>query len=118
MAFTCAAVYAGLMAASNFTEGFGQAGLTGTYRRAAAEVKAGMDRYLYRQELNRFARMVTFKKNGTLDNGDPTIDASLYAAGRFWGYDPAAERVTRTMQAIRDRLGGQAAGGGIARSEE
>ncbi len=117
MAFTCAAVYAGLMAASNFTEGFGQAGLTGTYRRAAAEVKAGMDRYLYRQELNRFARMVTFKKNGTLDNVDPTIDASLYAVGCFGVYDPAEERVTRTMQAIRDRLWCKTAVGGIARYE-
>ncbi|MEK6604808.1 MAG: glycoside hydrolase family 15 protein, partial [Nitrospirota bacterium] len=68
LAFTCSAVYAGLMAASNFTEGFGQAGLTDTYRRAAAEVKAGMDRYLYRKELGRFARMVTFKKNGTIEN--------------------------------------------------
>ncbi len=117
MAFTCAAVYAGLMAASNFTEGFGQAGLTTTYRRAAAEVKAGMDRYLYRQELNRFARMVTFKKNGTLDNVDPTIDASLYAVGCFGVYDPAEERVTRTMQAIRDRLWCKTAVGGIARYE-
>ena len=117
MAFTCAAVYAGLMAASNFTEGFGQAGLTVTYRRAAAEVKAGMDRYLYRQELNRFARMVTFKKNGTLDNVDPTIDASLYAVGCFGVYDPAEERVTRTMQAIRDRLWCKTAVGGIARYE-
>jgi GH15 family glucan-1,4-alpha-glucosidase len=117
MAFTCAAVYAGLMAASNFTEGFGQVGLTGTYRRAAAEVKAGMDRYLYRQELNRFARMVTFKKNGTLDNVDPTIDASLYAVGYFGVYDPAEERVTRTMQAIRDRLWCKTAVGGIARYE-
>src|SRR2546427_7018240 len=96
MAFTCAAVYAGLMAGSTCTEGSGKAGLTGTYRRAAAEVKAGMDRYLYRQELNRFARMVTFKKNGTLDNVDPTIDASLYAVGCFGVYDPAEERVTRT----------------------
>jgi len=117
MAFTCAAVYAGLMAASNFTEGFGQAGLTGTYRRAAAEVKAGMDRYLYRQELNRFARMVTFKKNGTLDNVDPTIDASLYAVGYFGIYDPADERVTRTMQTIRDRLWCKTSVGGIARYE-
>ena len=117
MAFTCAAVYAGLMAASNFTEGFGQVGLTGTYRRAAAEVKAGMDRYLYRQELNRFARMVTFKKNGTLDNVDPTIDASLYAVGYFGIYDPADERVTRTMQTIRDRLWCKTSVGGIARYE-
>jgi len=117
MAFTCAAVYAGLMAASNFTEGFGQAGLTGTYRRAAAEVKAGMDRYLYRQELNRFARMVTFKKDGTLENVDPTIDASLYAVGYFGIYDPADERVTRTMQTIRDRLWCKTSVGGIARYE-
>src|SRR5437667_117148 len=92
-------------------------GLTGTCRRAAAEVKAGMDRYLYRQELNRFARMVTFKKNGTLDNVDPTIDASLYAVGCFGVYDPAEERVTRTMQAIRDRLWCKTAVGGIARYE-
>src|SRR5438309_9505633 len=73
MAFTCATVYAGLMAASNFTEGFGQAGLTDTYRRAAAAVKAGMDRYLYREELARFARMVTFKTHATPATVHPTI---------------------------------------------
>src|SRR5437899_8275891 len=97
MAFTCATVYAGLMAASNFTEGFGQAGLTDTYRRAAAEVKAGMDRYLYRKELGRFARMVTFKKNGTIENVDPTIDASLYAVGYVGIYEPTNERVVKTI---------------------
>src|SRR2546425_4696584 len=92
------------MAASNFTEGFGQAGLTDTYRRAAPEVKAGMDRYLYREELGRFLRMATFKKDGTLDKVDPTIDPSLYAVGYFGVYDPKEERATRTLQAIRDRL--------------
>src|SRR2546428_10455132 len=117
MAFPCAAVYAGLRAASTFPEGFGQAGLPAPTRRPAAEVKAGMARYLSRQELNRFARMVTFKKNGTLDNVDPTIDASLYAVGCFGVYDPAEERVTRTMQAIRDRLWCKTAVGGIARYE-
>jgi GH15 family glucan-1,4-alpha-glucosidase len=117
LAFTCSTVHAGLLAASNFTEGFGQAGLTETYRRAAAEVKAGMDRYLYRQELGRFARMVTFKKNGTLENVDSTIDASLYAVGQFGTYDPEDERVVRTMQAIRDRLWCKTPVGGIARYE-
>jgi len=117
LAFTCATVHAGLLAASNFTEGFGQAGLTETYRRAAAEVKAGMDRYLYRQELGRFARMITFKKNGTLENVDSTIDASLYAVGQFGTYDPDDERVVRTMQAIRDRLWCKTPVGGIARYE-
>src|SRR5438552_7749908 len=61
--------------------------------------------------------MVTFKKNGTLDNVDPTIDASLYAVGCFGVYDPADERVTRTMQAIRDRLWCKTSVGGIARYE-
>ncbi len=117
MTFTCATVYAGLMAASNFTEGFGQAGLTETYRRAAAEVKAGMARYLYRQELGRFARMVTFKKNGTIDNVDPVIDASLYAVGYFGVYEPSDERVVKTMAAVRERLWCKTQVGGIARYE-
>jgi len=117
LAFTCATVYAGLMAASNFTEGFGQAGLTDTYRRAASEIKAGMDRYLYRKELGRFARMVTFKKNGTLENVDPTIDASLYALGYFGVYEPTDERVAQTMNALRDRLWCKTPVGGIARYE-
>lgn len=117
LAFTCSTVYAGLMAASNFTEGFGQAGLTDTYRRAAAEVKAGMDRYLYRQELGRFARMVTFTKKGMVENVDTTLDASLYAVAQFGAYDPSDERVVRTMQAIRDRLWCKTAVGGIARYE-
>jgi len=117
LAFTCSAVYAGLMAASNFTEGFGQAGLTDTYRRAAAEIKAGMDRYLYRKELGRFARMVTFKKNGTLENVDPTLDASLYAVGYFGVYESTDERVMQTMNALRDRLWCKTPVGGIARYE-
>lgn len=117
LAFTCSTVHAGLMAASNFTEGFGQLGLTDTYRRAAAEVKAGMDRYLYRQELGRFARMVTFTKNGMVENVDTTLDASLYAVAQFGTYDPSDERVVRTMQAIRDRLWCKTAVGGIARYE-
>ena len=117
LAFTCSAVYAGLMAASYFTEGFGQAGLTDTYRRAAAEIKSGMDRYLYRQELGRFARMVTFKKNGTLENVDPTIDASLYAVGYFGIYEPTDERVMKTLNAVRDRLWCKTPVGGIARYE-
>ena len=117
LAYTCSTVYAGLMAASNFTEGFGQAGLTETYRRAAAEIKAGMDRYLYRKELGRFARMVTFKKNGTLENVDPTLDASLYAVGYFGVYEPTDERVVQTMNALRDRLWCKTSVGGIARYE-
>ncbi len=117
LAFTCATVHAGLMAASNFTEGFGQAGLTDTYRRAAAEVKSGMDRFLYRPELGRFARMVTFTKNGTLENVDATIDASLYALGQFGIYEPSDERVVRTMTAVRDRLWCKTPVGGIARYE-
>ncbi|TSA00481.1 MAG: glycoside hydrolase family 15 protein [Nitrospiraceae bacterium] len=117
LAYTCSTVYAGLMAASNFTEGFGQAGLTETYRRAAAQIKAGMDRYLYRKELGRFARMVTFKKNGTLENVDPTLDASLYAVGYFGVYEPTDERVVQTMNALRGRLWCKTSVGGIARYE-
>jgi glucoamylase len=76
-----------------------------------------MDRYLYRKELGRFARMVTFKKNGTLENVDATLDASLYAVGYFGVYEPADERVVQTMTAIRDRLWCKTPVGGIARYE-
>ena len=76
-----------------------------------------MDRYLYRPELGRFARLVTFKKNGILDNVDTTLDASLYAISHFGTYDPSDERVVRTMQAVRDRLWCKTSVGGIARYE-
>src|SRR3989442_15579788 len=77
MAFTCATVYAGLMAASNFTEGFGQAGLTDTYRRAAAEVKAGMDRYPYREKIERFTLIGTYNNKGMQGIGGPTRNGKV-----------------------------------------
>ncbi len=58
LAFTCAAVYAGLRAAAEFARSFGEAGNARRYDDAASEIRAGMDAYLWRPELNRFARMI------------------------------------------------------------
>ena len=58
LAFTCAAVYAGLRAAAEFARSFGEADNARRYDDAASEIRAGMDAYLWRPELNRFARMI------------------------------------------------------------
>ncbi len=58
LAFTCAAVYAGLRAAAEFARSFGEADNARRYDEAASEIRAGMDAYLWRPELNRFARMI------------------------------------------------------------
>ena len=58
LAFTCAAVYAGLRAAAEFARSFGEADNARKYDDAASEIRAGMDAYLWRPELGRFARMI------------------------------------------------------------
>ena len=87
LTFTCAAVYGGLVAAAEFAHAFGDIEPAERYARAAREIRAGIDRHLWRPELGRFARMINVDDDGAV-TVDPTIDASLYGAFAFGAYAP------------------------------
>ncbi|MGZ3429171.1 MAG: glycoside hydrolase family 15 protein, partial [Polyangia bacterium] len=116
LTFTCAAVYGGLVAAAEFAHAFGDAEPAERYIHAAREIRAGMDRHLWRPELGRFARMINVADDGAV-TVDATIDASLYGAFAFGAYTPDDERIVSTMKAVRDRLWCKTDVGGIARYE-
>lgn len=116
LTFTVSAVYGGLMAAANFTEIFGETSLAQEYRDGAAKMRKSMDQYLYLKDEKRFARMINFNKDGTIDI-DKTIDASLYGIFAFGAYPVDDPKVKSTMEQIYDNLWIQADGGGLSRFE-
>ena len=114
LSFTCASVYAGLRAAAEFARSFGESGNAERYEKAAAEIRAAMDAYLFRPELGRFARMITVSPSGAV-TVDPVIDASLWGLFYFSAYPPDDPRVRATMEAVHAELWCKTPVGGIAR---
>ncbi|MHC1572539.1 MAG: glycoside hydrolase family 15 protein [Methanosarcinales archaeon] len=118
--FTTSAVYGGLIAAARFAELFHDTSACREYTAAAREIRSGMERYLYSEELGRFIRRIV-PKGYDVKGGfevDETIDASLYGIFRFGVFEPDDERVVRTMKAIEDRLWVKSDVGGVARYED
>ena len=116
LSWTVAATYGGLQAAANFAEAFGETDRAEQYRTSAKEIKAGVDRYLWLPELNRFARMINRNTDGSWQV-DSVIDASLVGLWQFGMYDPDDPKIIAMMEAIRDRLWVKTGVGGVARYE-
>jgi GH15 family glucan-1,4-alpha-glucosidase len=116
LAFTTAAVWAGLTAASRFATAFGEKIASENYRLAALEIKDGANEVLYRPELNRFTRMANQTGDGSWEV-DKTLDSSLFGLWYFGMFPPDDPRIVRTMQAVRDRLWVKTEVGGVARYE-
>ena len=114
--FTVSAVYAGLKAAENFSNFFGDIRRTKIYRKSAEEVKTAMDRYLYSREQKRFLKTIVPQSDGSFDV-DFTLDASVYAPFYFGVFEPNDDRVVNTMNAIKEYLLVKTEVGGIARYE-
>jgi GH15 family glucan-1,4-alpha-glucosidase len=114
LTYTISVVYAGLEAAANFTEAFGETGVAVTYRKAAAEIREGMERYLYLHDEKRFARMINFRRDGSVDR-DTGVDASLFAVFAFGAFPVDDHRVTSTMEQLYDKLWCKIGVGGMAR---
>jgi len=112
--FTVSAVYAGLKAAENFANFFGDMKRGKIYGKAAEQVKAAMAEHLYSKELARFLKTIIPGENRSFDS-DTTIDASIYAPFYFGVFEPDDERVVNTMTAIREHLSVKTEIGGIAR---
>jgi oligosaccharide amylase len=136
-AFTVATVYAGLKAAHNFAVSFGDRAKAAVYIRAAQEVKAGAEKYLFNTKLNRFVRrLVPRDIPKPPDNGsyveniplcsqssdelfevDETIDASLFGVYKFHLFEADDPRVISTMKAVEEKLWVKTRVGGVARYE-
>jgi glucoamylase len=114
LSWTVATTWGGLNAAALFAEAFGETERAKSYRRAAAEIKAGTEKYLWQPELNRFLRMVNHKEDDSWEV-DETIDASLVGLWQFGMYKPNDEKILPTMQAIREHLWVKTSVGGVAR---
>jgi GH15 family glucan-1,4-alpha-glucosidase len=115
-AWTVASIWGGLTAAANFAEAFGDTDRVDRYRNAANEVKVGTDTHLWRPELNRFARMIERKEDGSYQVDD-VIDASMVGLWKFGMYPVDSPKILATMEAIQERLWVKTEVGGIARYE-
>jgi GH15 family glucan-1,4-alpha-glucosidase len=111
--FTSAAVCAGLTAAANFADVFGDDRSASVYRRAAQEVRHGMEQYLYSSSLGRFLRGVHLQGDDLIP--DQTLDASLYGLFAFGVFPADDPRVVQTMKAVQDGLWIRTGVGGLAR---
>lgn len=113
LTFTSSAVFGGLMAAASFAEMFGEKSLAEEYREGAQKMRSAMEKYLYLPEEKRFARMINFQKDGSIEI-DNTIDASLYGLFAFGAYPADHEKVSQTMNQVFEKL---ELNGGIGRYE-
>ena len=113
-AFTVGAVWAGLDAARNFAELFGDAATYVRYRDAADKLREATDTHLYGTDLGRFVRRVNIEDDGT-QTIDMVLDSAITGLWRFGMYAPDDQRIVQTMTAIADQLSNKAAAGGIAR---
>jgi GH15 family glucan-1,4-alpha-glucosidase len=113
-AFTVGAVWAGLDAARNFADLFGDVKAYVTYRDAAEKMREAADTNLYSAELGRFPRRITVEDDETV-TVDTVLDSAIHGLWRFGMYPPDDPRVADTMRAIADQLSNKAEAGGVAR---
>ena len=75
-AYTVAAVYAGLNAAANFAQAFGEVEHAARYSQAADEIRAAARTYLWNDQAHRFVRTIRLGPDGSVQP-DMTLDASI-----------------------------------------
>lgn len=103
-AYTCASVYAGLIAAAHLSETLGHFNHHRRYEKAAEGVKTAILKHLYDPEKGRFLKKVDLdEKTGELTK-DYQIDASLHGLWMFGVLPPDDERIVGTCQAIEAAL--------------
>jgi GH15 family glucan-1,4-alpha-glucosidase len=116
LSYTTAAVYAGLDAAANFAQLFGDEGMASTYRKAAQEIKDAALAHLWDEERGHFLRMITVDEQGNIQK-DATLDSSLCGLFQFGMLSVHDVQMERTMQALEQTLWVKTQVGGMARYE-
>ncbi len=115
-AYTLAATWAGLRAACMFTAAFGQPELTRAAQEAAEQIHRQFDTLFYDEETGRYVTRVRLYGNRE-PIPDLTLDASIAGLYLFGMIPAAAERMRRTMAAVRQQLWCHTEVGGLARFE-
>jgi GH15 family glucan-1,4-alpha-glucosidase len=113
-AYTVGAVWAGLDAARNFADLFGDVKAYVRYRDAAERMREAADTNLYSAELGRFPRRITVEDDETV-TVDTVLDSAICGLWRFGMYSPDDPRIVATMKSIADQLSNKAESGGVAR---
>ncbi len=115
-AYTVAAVYAGLTAAAQFAECFGEDDIARRYTDAAEEIKTATRTYLWHDGEGRFLRRVVVGPDGAIDQ-DMTLDSSVSGLYQFGMFSAESDEIRRTMEAVQARLSVKTDVGGYARYE-
>ncbi|MBV6517962.1 MAG: glycoside hydrolase family 15 [Candidatus Brocadia sp.] len=111
--FTVSAVIAGLRAAGNFANAFGEHEYGSKYHEIADTMKNALTTYFYHKEEKRFARMGT--RTATGYELDMTVDASLAGLVTFDVFGAEESMTASTMNAVKEKLSVNTYVGGIAR---
>ncbi|MFD2671226.1 glycoside hydrolase family 15 protein [Marinicrinis sediminis] len=111
--FTCAAVYAGLLAASNFCNLFGDLPSSEQFRERAEEVQNGIIKHLWNEREQRFARGL-IQIEGTWKQ-DLTPESSIIGLYLFEVLPVNDSRLIQTIDQLRSQLQVNTDIGGIAR---
>ncbi|MFH1238468.1 MAG: glycoside hydrolase family 15 protein [archaeon] len=115
--FTCATVYAGLEAASNFAKIFGSKSDVKKYQIAAQEVKKAIIKYLYDKKEGVFIKRIFYDAEGKIKK-DLTIDTStFYGIFEYKITDIDDPKLIRTTEKAIERLSNKSPCGGLARYE-
>jgi GH15 family glucan-1,4-alpha-glucosidase len=114
--FTAGAVFGGLAAASLFCKIFGEEDNAARYQQAAAEIRDAVSTLLWREELNRFCRMIYRDKQGLIQV-DATCDSSLWGLFAFGLYSVDHPKIVSTFNTLREKLWLKTPVGGMIRYE-
>ncbi len=113
--FTVASVIAGLRAAANLAEAFGETSQAAHYRSVGQAMKKALVRYFYDPEKKCFARCGIRVTDGY--QVDPTLDSSLYGLVLLDVFAPDEPEAANTLEKLREKLWVKTAIGGLARYE-
>jgi GH15 family glucan-1,4-alpha-glucosidase len=114
-AWTVAATWAGLQAASRFAAVLGETDLARRYAGVAEDMKRAADAYLWSDKLGRFVRTVT--PGGADHDVDAVLDSSLCGLFLFGMYEASDPRIVATVEILREKLAVRTPVGGLARYE-
>ena len=101
--YTCASVYAGLMASARFAQLLGKVGPARSYEVVASRVKQAMVDVLYGENKGYFVKHVLHKDDELIY--DNVVDtSSLYALQLFEVFELDDPRVVSTLRAVEEKL--------------
>ncbi|MCX7570704.1 glycoside hydrolase family 15 protein [Tumebacillus sp. DT12] len=112
--FTVSTVIAGVRAARNFAQVFGDVERAQRMQSAAERLLEGLDRHLYDPVLGRFLRGVELGAGGEIKK-DKTLESSLYGLFHFDILSPDDPRLQATMERVWEGLRVRTDVGGVAR---